>query len=67
MHTEAASENKMQVIKESLCDFVTTHVPNADLDAVDDVIVSYVFAAIEAVDSAPEDVYLHVNGKSKRW
>lgn len=63
MHTESASEDRNEIVKESLFDFITTHVPNADLEAVDDVIVSYVVAAIDAVRNTPGDFYLHVDGK----
>lgn len=60
MHTENAGVDKVAIVKESLFNFITSHVPNADLSAIDDIILSYVYSAIEV---APADFFAHVNGK----
>ncbi|XP_044764134.1 CUE domain-containing protein 2 [Coccinella septempunctata] len=40
-------------IKDSLLDFVKTHIPNADLNLIDDIILSYAVAILEDIGDDP--------------
>lgn len=40
-------------IKNSLFEFVKTHIPDADLNLIDEIVLSYVVAVLEDVSSDP--------------
>lgn len=40
-------------IKDSLFEFVRTHIPDADLNLIDEIVLSYVVAVLEDVGSEP--------------
>lgn len=40
-------------IKDSLFDFVKTHIPEADLNLIDEIVLSYVISVLEDVGSDP--------------
>lgn len=40
-------------IKDSLFEFVKTHIPDADLNLIDEIVLSYVIAVLEDVGSEP--------------
>lgn len=49
-------------IKDSLFEFVKTHIPDADLSLIDEIVLSYVIAVLEDVGSDP---VFDVEGLSK--
>lgn len=40
-------------IKDSLFEFVKTHIPDADLNFIDEIVLSYVIAVLEDVGTEP--------------
>ncbi|KAK4878363.1 hypothetical protein RN001_010869 [Aquatica leii] len=52
MSTQNIARQESQ-IKESLLDFVKSHIPNADLNLIDEIVLSYVVAVLEDVSTDP--------------
>lgn len=48
------------VVKNSLFQFINTHIPGADLNIVDDIVLSYVISILE---EASQDPCFDVEGK----
>ncbi|KAK9884329.1 hypothetical protein WA026_005279 [Henosepilachna vigintioctopunctata] len=51
-HTQMLAEQETK-IKDSLLDFVKTHIPTADLNLVDEIILSYAVAILEDISTDP--------------
>lgn len=53
-------DKQHEVVKKSLFKFVNTHISNADLSVVDEIVLNYVIAILE---EASEDPNFDVDGK----
>lgn len=51
-------------IKDSLFEFVKTHIPDADLNFIDEIVLSYVIAVLEDVGTEP---VFDVEGMFKKY
>lgn len=60
MLTESTSEDNLAFVKDSLFKFITSHIPNADLSVIDDIILSYVYSTFEG---GSEEFYSQLNGE----
>lgn len=54
-------EKQNEIVKKSLFKFINTHINDADLSVVDDIVLSYIISILEEVPS--QDQCFDVDGK----